>query len=312
MKALLIGSKSLFLKVAQVLRDAGVLCGCVSFNDAGDTRSRYRDICIFCEENDISLYTPVTRTTFPDPLAHHSPDIVFVANWYWLIKPEVLRSVPLGFVGIHFSRLPKYRGNAPLVWTMINGENYAGYSWFKLGEGMDDGDVYVQGSVRISDLDYVQDVLGKLEERAVHGLRNILPKIIEGNAPGIRQDHLHASYGGARIPDDGVINWNMTVSQIYNFIRAQSDPYPGAFTWLEYKKVKIFRAHPFKYECFGSPGQVMMIHEGVPVVACGYSTGLVLEEVELDGRRMKAAEAGFNSRTRFRMDEATNWEGGLG
>jgi methionyl-tRNA formyltransferase len=144
--------------------------------------------------------------------------------------------------GIHASLLPKYRGGAPLVWAIINGEKTTGVSLFYFDQGVDTGDVIAQKKIEISDTDDIRTVYEKATLAAVDVLRESLPLIREGQAPRIPQDHANATIFPQRKPEDGLIDWTRTPDEIRNFIRAQTRPYPGAFTVLEGKKVTIWDA----------------------------------------------------------------------
>lgn len=170
------------------------------------------------------------------------PDLIIVVGWYFMI-PEKIMKLPLkGVIGIHGSLLPKYRGNAPFVWAMINGEQETGVSLFYIEKGVDEGDIIAQKSFPINKEDYISDVLKKAEECSIDLLTENIPKIDSGNAPRITQDHSLATYFPKRTPGDGVIDWNQDAESIINFIKAQSKPYSGAYTVINGKKVILWRA----------------------------------------------------------------------
>ncbi|MEW6605774.1 MAG: methionyl-tRNA formyltransferase, partial [Thermoproteota archaeon] len=229
------------------------------------------------------------------------PDLCVVSGWYWLISQDTLNFVPRGFIGIHNSLLPKYRGGSPLVWTMINGEQKAGVTLFSFTTGMDDGDIWDQRTIEIEFTDYVSDVLKKLEDKALCILREKYLDILKNKAKAIPQDSSEATYCAQRFPFDGLIDWKKTAVEVYNFVRAQSEPYPGAFTMYEGKKLTIWRAHPENITFYGTPGQVARITDSGVYVICGNQKPLVLDVVELEGKGDKeAANKVINSiKTRF-------------
>ena len=159
-----------------------------------------------------------------------------------MIPTKILAIPPLGCVGIHASLLPKYRGGAPLVWAMIHGERETGVTMFFFEKGMDSGDVIAQNRFRIEQEDTISDVLRKSKLASLSILTEFLPQIASGTAPRIPQDESQATYFPQRSPEDGRIDWSWSSEQIRNFIRAQTKPYPGAYTIVNDKKLIIWSA----------------------------------------------------------------------
>lgn len=170
------------------------------------------------------------------------PDLLVVIGWYYKI-PRVIRELaPKGCVGIHASLLPKYRGGAPLVWAVINGETQSGVTLFHFTDNMDDGDIIAQQGFTIAHQDTIADVLAKAERASLAILRNELPRLANDTANRIPQNHSRATTVPQRKPDDGEIDWSWPAERIRNFIRAQTKPYPGAWTEIQGKRVTIWSA----------------------------------------------------------------------
>jgi methionyl-tRNA formyltransferase len=170
------------------------------------------------------------------------PDLIIVIGWYYMIPQKIMNLPEKGVIAIHASLLPKYRGNAPLVWAMINGEKETGVSLFYIEKGTDEGDIIGQERFTIEEEDHIADILKKAEEASKILLGKYLPLISLNNAPRIKQDHSFATYFPKRSPEDGLIDWNWEPQKIKNFIRAQSKPYPGAFTHINGKKIILWDA----------------------------------------------------------------------
>jgi len=171
-----------------------------------------------------------------------SPDFLLAIGWYYMLPKSMLKLFSKGAAGIHASLLPKYRGNAPLVWAMINGEKETGISFFYFSDGVDEGDIIGQKVFSIEAEDTIRDLLNKTKLAAIEVLLKCMPEIAKGNAPSIPQDHRQASIFPKRSPEDGLINWDWDAERIRNFIRAQTKPYPGAYTYINGKKVIIWDA----------------------------------------------------------------------
>ena len=198
------------------------------------------------------------------------------------MEPDLLASAPGGFVGIHPSLLPRYRGGAPLVWAIINGESGSGVSLFHFHTGMDDGDIIGQKSFPIKQDDTIAEVWSKAQEGALGLIDDHFLDLLEGRAPRTAQDHSRATYCSQRRPQDGRIDWKLPAETIHNFIRAQSDPYPGAFSHNNNgEKVVVLKAAVFPQDYFGVPGLVAQPAGGGVLVCCG-SGALVLFRIRVE------------------------------
>lgn len=184
----------------------------------------------------------LTTSSYLQHLNRWQPDLLLVLGWYYIIPHEARESVPLGCAGIHASLLPKYRGGAPIPWAIINGEITTGVTLFYMGDGIDDGDIIAQKDFAIEDADNCVTAYEKATQSSIQILREYLPLIATGTAPRTPQDHSQATYFPLRKPEDGLIDWSWSAKRIHNFIRAQTRPYPGAFTYIQGKKVVIWDA----------------------------------------------------------------------
>jgi methionyl-tRNA formyltransferase len=284
-RALFVGSKQLGLKSLQAMVAAipGHVAGAVTFDDSADSRSVLAEFSAYCKSVDIPL-SMISRPADLDGIVQqYSPEYVLVAGWYWILKPALLSSVPGGFLGLHQSLLPKYRGSAPLVWALLKGEKQTGVSLFYFDEGMDTGDIVDQKAFAVADQDSIADVLAKADSAALELVTTYAGPLLSGNAPRIKQDHKLASYGSPRRPEDGRICWNQSAREVYNFIRAQTRPYPRAFTHsADGKLLRISRASLFPHPYYGVPGLICHKHMDGVVIACG-DGAVIIHEWEIDG-----------------------------
>jgi methionyl-tRNA formyltransferase len=134
--------------------------------------------------------------------------------------------------------------------------------------------------VRVEPGDDIAAVLDRLDAASMEAFAQLSDDIAAGGAQFVPQSPTGASYAGARRPEDGLIEWTWSAERLVRFIRAQTRPYPGAFSMLDGEEVRIWAAELHPEPCFGIPGQVLRLTDGQPVVACGNSTGLVLTEIE--------------------------------
>ena len=298
---LFIGSKELGLCTLKAMHALSPqsLAGVITFNDSQDTRTKLKDFRKFTQANKIPFYVVENNKRAEQVIKEIKPDLCFLACWYWFISEATLNTVPFGFVIMHNSLLPKYRGASPLVWAMMNEEPKVGFSLFVPGKGMDDGPVYAQGAVEIGAHDYIGDVLIKLERKIEDVMRIKYPLLLQGSLKPKKQNSKLATYCAQRVPDDGIIDWTRSAKHIYRFIRVQSDPFPGAFTYWGAKRMKIWRAKLLDQPYYGTPGQVAKIsHEGV-YVTCGDHHAILLEEVQIESKRGKPQDFISSIKTRF-------------
>lgn len=216
-------------------------------------------------------------------------DLGLVIGWYQKIPQEILCIPARGMVGIHASMLPLYRGGAPLVWAMINGEKETGVTLFYLSEQMDEGDILAQERFEIKTDDYIADVYRRMETCSMKMLSRALRLMTRGEIIAQKQKELPedaVSSWPMRTPDDGLINWWQPANKIYDFIRAQSKPYPGAFTILDGHRIYIWKSHVEKDNFTQKkPGTIISIQEQEGkkqlLIAAGLETVLGLEEISV-------------------------------
>lgn len=156
-----------------------------------------------------------------------NPDVILVLGWYYMVPKQIREKVKHGAWGIHASLLPNYAGGAPLVWAIIEGQTKTGVTLFKLDDGVDDGDIIMQEEFEIKDTDHIAQVYDKATVASIRILNDALrlgDKVVYKP-----QDKTKIKIYGQRKPADGEIDLSWEAKRIYDFVRAQSSPYPGAF-----------------------------------------------------------------------------------
>jgi len=215
----------------------------ISYASEGITISTHADFdsLIAPRTCEIVRLTTAPRTNdYLQPLRRWRPDLILALGWYYIVPRAVRESVPGGCLGIHASLLPKYRGGAPLVWAIINGETQTGVSLFELTDEVDAGDILGQSAFEIANRDTIAEVMKKAAEHAAALLRSQLPQLARGQAERTPQDHAQATLFPQRCPADGLIDWSWPPNVIYNFVRAQTRPYPGAFYFEGDQRVYVW------------------------------------------------------------------------
>lgn len=269
-RVLFLGSKKLGFRCFELMMQLAPesICAAVTVDDKGDARSVLSDFERFADKRRVPLCVADPKVDLSTYIQQFAPRLCLAAGWYQLIKPEVLSSVPGGFVGLHASLLPAYRGGAPLVWAMINGEREAGISLFHFSAGMDDGDIIGQRRFSIEETEDISDVLQKAEREACSLIDAHYISLLQGKAPRTPQEHSRATYCAQRRAEDGRIDWSWDARRVYNFIRAQTYPYPGAYCLYKGDKLVIWKAGLLPHQVFGTPGQVMRLEERA-IICCG-------------------------------------------
>ncbi|WP_217425598.1 methionyl-tRNA formyltransferase, partial [Magnetospirillum sp. SS-4] len=205
-----------------------------------------------------------------------------VCGWYRLLDNEILSLAPNGMWGVHNSLLPKYRGGSPLVWSIINGDDTVGSTVFKISEGVDNGEILFQISITNNTNDDIKSLLNKIESALTRELPRKWESLVTGQAQLSIQDENKATYCGQRIEDDGQIDWYKNSKEIHNFIRAQSDPYPCAFTYYKRSKIHILSSNIIEITYHGTPGQVLRRDTDSITVACGNSSAIIITRIRVD------------------------------
>ncbi len=159
------------------------------------------------------------------------PDLIIVCGWQRLVCKEILDIPKLGVIGFHSSLLPKYRGRAPVNWAIIAGEKETGITMFYLTEEADAGDIIAQKAFPIMLNDDCASVYAKSAQAGADLMSEYLPKILGGNATRIHNPSRSYPAYPKRTPEDGKIDFNRSALDVYNFIRALTRPYPGAYCY---------------------------------------------------------------------------------
>lgn len=215
----------------------------ISYNKSGVTNVLYRDFSSFANENNIPFYRMqenMKEEALVSFLENCQPDLVIVVGWYHMVPSSLLDKYR--FAGLHASLLPDYCGGAPLVWAIINGETTTGITFFFFDKGVDSGDIIGQKSTPIHENDTIKTLYDRIEVLGIDLLEQCLPSMANGTATYIKQDESKRRIFPQRKPEDGLIDWTWDNQRIKNFIRAQTKPYPGAFTLIGDKKIIIWDA----------------------------------------------------------------------
>ncbi len=217
------------------------------------------------------------------------PDAILVVA-YGRIIPQWMLDLPrFGNINLHGSLLPKYRGAAPIQWAVANGETVTGVTTMRLDAGLDTGPMLLAQAVPIGEEETAVDVYENLAEVGAPLMVETLRRLEAGDLFPEPQNDALATYAPILTRDDGRIDFNRTAREIHNRWRG-FQPWPGAFTTLQGKKLIVHRMHPVEQHTLADCGTIRVEADTI-FAACGSFTTLAIDEVQPEGkRRMSAAE----------------------
>lgn len=216
------------------------------------------------------------------------PDVIVATNWRTWIPPEIFNAARLGTLNVHDSLLPAYAGFAPLLWALINGEKEVGVTAHMMDEDLDAGDIVLQWAVPVEPADTTTDLFHKTVKLFGPITIEGLAQIASGRTDWVKQDRTRASFFHKRSIEDSRIDWAWQADELERLVRAQSDPYPNAFTFHNGQRLRVVEAEVSQRRYGGTPGRIFIREgDGVVIVAGadarrGNNFGLVIKRVRLD------------------------------
>jgi methionyl-tRNA formyltransferase len=216
-----------------------------------------------------------------------NPDINVVVAYGQIIPASIIYLPRFRSINVHFSLLPKYRGAAPVQWSILKGEEKTGVTIFELTEKMDEGDILSREEVEI----LPRENSWQLETRLAHIGATLLVETLEGieNIRRIPQDHSQASYAPRLKKEQGRIDWTKDALAIDRMVRAYT-PWPGAFTFFKGQRMIIHAGQNLTDSGPGRlPGQVIEIRKEGIAVCCGNESVFLVERLQRENK--KAMEA---------------------
>lgn len=208
------------------------------------TNKDSEEIIEISKENQIPLFVGNPRTKNATQWCFDNNiefDNILSVNYLFILDASFIQLAHNYAVNFHGSLLPKYRGRTPHVWAIINGEKQCGITAHLMNAECDDGEIVKQVIVPIEDDDTGAIILDKYNALYPGLVRQIVSDITNESIKTYKQDVSKATYFGKRTPEDGEINWNWHKERIRNWVRAQANPYPGAFSYISGKKIVINR-----------------------------------------------------------------------
>src|SRR5262245_6362085 len=227
-----------------------------------------------CVMRDVNSTKPVNE------IRKLEPELIFVVGWSQLVHDAFIAIAREGVFGMHPTLLPRHRGRAPIPWAILTGLARTGVTLFEIVDATaDSGAIVGQVVVDIAPDETATTLFAGLADAHVELTREFVPQLIARTAPRIAQDPTRASSWPKRVPADGIIDWETRAPYLDDWVRAQTRPYPGAFTYLGEEKVIVWGARHVELAEEAPAGTIVDVQDERPVVACGEG-GLLLEEIQ--------------------------------
>ncbi|MFJ9910600.1 methionyl-tRNA formyltransferase [Actinacidiphila glaucinigra] len=217
-----------------------------------------------------------------------APDIIVANNWRTWLPPEIFDLPPHGTLNVHDSLLPAYAGFSPIIWALVNGEERVGVTAHRMDGELDAGDILLQRSVPVGPDDTATDLFHRTCDLIAPLVHESLDRIASGRAEWTPQDRTRASFFHKRSVEDSRIDWTWPAEDLERLVRAQSDPYPNAFTYHRGERIRIVSAAVSQARYGGTPGRIFIREgDGVVIVAGadargGHRKGLLVRTVRTD------------------------------
>ncbi len=236
-------------------------------------------------DHSISVHQPQKVRT-PEAIElfrSHNADVSVVVAYGRILPMTFLTAFPHGALNVHFSLLPKYRGAAPVNWAIVNGDKETGVTMMQMDVGLDTGAILLQHSTVIGEHENSIELMERLSFVGADLLSETLANL-DSLIP-VEQDHASATLAPLMRRDDGLIDWNMSASNISNRIRG-FQPFPGSFTSFHGGKLTIWRAEPTEPAVAGvAAGTIIEASAGQLVIACGNDSALRVDALQAEGKR---------------------------
>lgn len=241
----------------------------------------------FALEAGLYVYQPekIKSDSAHDFFKRVAPDVVVIIAYGQIIPARLIELPRLGWINLHASLLPKYRGAAPINWAIIHGETRTGLTTMQIDPGLDSGPVLLQRETKIGPDETAPELAQRMAEAGAPLVVETLHKLERGEITPVPQDHAQATFAPLLKKEHGRIDWSQNAQQICNRIRGLT-PWPGAYTTFREQLCHIWGkpAEPPKGARPVTAG--LILQEGPQLyVGCGEGTWLRLDEAQLEGRK---------------------------
>jgi len=246
----------------------------ITHEDNPNEKIWFKTPAVAAKEKGVPVFTPesVNNPEWRERIAELKPDLILSVYYRNMIGTKILDLPPLGAWNMHGSLLPAYRGRAPINWAILHGESRIGMTLHRMVKSADAGAIIDQNGVNLTPRDTAEEAFRKVLPCARRILARQIDALLAGKVREKAQDESKATYFGGRKPEDGRIAWTQTSRQIFNLIRAVTDPYPGAFTDVGPARLMVWWAETDSAAArdrHGAPGEILSLAPLVVATADG-------------------------------------------
>lgn len=241
----------------------------------------------YATDHNLPIYRPTTKQQLADDFNTIHCDVALVVAYGMLIPESTLTQFSCGFINVHFSLLPQYRGASPIQAALLAGEQQTGVTLFKLVKNMDSGPIIAKKTITIDQRDTSESLADTLVQTGVDIMSTVIPDYVTGKIKMVKQDESHASYCTKISKADGKIDFhNDTAEMVMRKMKAYS-PWPGVYAHLDGKILKCI-----ELESIGGSMQPGSISIHNKTVSIGTQKGvLAIKKIQLEGKPVMTAEA---------------------
>jgi methionyl-tRNA formyltransferase len=232
---------------------------------------------------DVQQPAKVRAPEVEEHLRKLAPDAIVIIAYGQIIPARLLPIARLGWINLHASLLPKYRGAAPIQWAIASGETVTGNTTMRIDAGMDTGEMLLQEELRIGAEETAAELAGRLAEAGAVLMAKTLRGLVRGELVGRAQDHAGATLAPMLKKEDGRIEWGRTSVEIFNRMRGFA-PWPGAYTEFRGQTCHLRGKLVTGAAVAAEPGTILVGKDGVRVV-CGGGSRLEITHVKQEGRK---------------------------
>ncbi|MEB4674941.1 bifunctional UDP-4-amino-4-deoxy-L-arabinose formyltransferase/UDP-glucuronic acid oxidase ArnA [Enterobacteriaceae bacterium G50] len=291
MKAVVFAYHDMGCTGVQALLDAGYeIAAIFTHADNAQENHFFGSVARLAAEHGITVYAPddVNHPLWIDRICAMAPEVIFSFYYRHLLSDAILSLAPKGAFNLHGSLLPKYRGRAPLNWVLVNGEQETGVTLHRMVKRADAGDIIAQQKVSIAENDNALSLHRKLCAASQTLLHDALTQIGENRIHAHPQDESQATYVGRRTPEDGRLEWEKPAHVLHNLVRAVSDPWPGAFSFVGQHKFIVWKSRVHPQPVTARAGTVLSV--APLMIACGEGALEILTGQSEKGVYMQGAQ----------------------
>ena len=293
MRTLFFGTPSFAVPSLDALADTTEVVGVVCQPDRPTGRGLHLSpppVKARATERGLTVVQPTKLRTgeFAAWVTEQNAELALVVAYGRILPLPVLSATRKGFVNVHASLLPKYRGAAPITWAVVEGETETGVTLMLLDEGMDTGDMLDSARVPLGPDETAGELSARLSVLGAELVRARLPAFARGEIARVPQDGQRATLAPPLAKKDGLIDWTLPAKKVHDKVRGMS-PWPGAYTFLRGKTVKLHetRCPGLTHEATHAPGAVIVADHSRVLVACGAGGRETIElaRVQLEGKK---------------------------